>query len=118
MPPRLPYMPHNPEVMEADIGHPTKIVTCCYCGTRAALVLKGTSRHELACSSCGAPLHDMKMLRKDRAGDRELVHPSPVRSSPKPEKPKNYKKPKKKKRKGLLKSVFEEAFDVLEDIFD
>ena len=40
-----------------------KIVTCCYCGTRAALVLRGRDRHELTCSACGAPLHDLKMLR-------------------------------------------------------
>jgi hypothetical protein len=32
-----------------------KIATCCYFGTRAALVLD-RARHELACSSCGAPL--------------------------------------------------------------
>ena len=39
-----------------------KIATCCYCGTRAVLVLRGKERHELSCSSCGAPLHDLKML--------------------------------------------------------
>jgi len=39
-----------------------KVATCCYCGTRAALVLRGKERHELACSSCGAPLSRMKML--------------------------------------------------------
>jgi len=54
------------------MGYPNKIVTCCYCGTRAALVLTGKTRHELACSSCGAPLHDLKMLPKDRSGDGEL----------------------------------------------
>ncbi len=73
----------------------------------------------MACSSCGAPLHDLKMLRKDKSGDRELVQPSRVRSAkPKPVKYSKPKKYKKKKRKSLFKSVFEEAFDVLEDIFD
>ena len=43
----------------------SKIATCCYCGSRAALVLKGKVRHELACSNCGAPLHEMKMLRTE-----------------------------------------------------
>ena len=42
----------------------TKIATCCYCGARAALVLN-KAQHELSCASCGAPLHDLKMLRAD-----------------------------------------------------
>lgn len=96
---------------------PHKIATCCYCGTRAALVLKGRQRHELACSSCGAPLHDMKMLPRDKTGDRELVRPSPVRVA----KPVKLKKPKKKKRKSRwlrLGDMMEDAFDLVEDIFD
>jgi hypothetical protein len=40
----------------------TKIATCCYCGTKAALVLRGKDRHELTCGKCGAPLHALKML--------------------------------------------------------
>ncbi|MDA0963374.1 MAG: hypothetical protein O2898_10725 [Proteobacteria bacterium] len=86
-------------------------MTCCYCGTRAALVLD-RGRHELACSSCGAPLHDMKMLRRDPA-------PPPRHAAP-PAKPKPVKVKAKpvKRRKGLLRKVFEEAIDVIEDIFD
>ena len=57
----------------------SKIATCCYCGTRAVLNLRGKDRHELACSNCGAPLHEMKMLRRDAKGERELVRPSPIR---------------------------------------
>lgn len=92
------------------MAYPNKIATCCYCGTRAALVLdKG--RHELACSSCGAPLHDLKMLRKSAKGDRELVHRKSA-SVPKP------RKQKKKKRKGLFRDILEEAFDLIEDIID
>lgn len=83
-------------------------------------MLKGKNRHELSCSACGAPLHDLKMLRKDREGARELVPPSRVRHSevrkPKPTKPP--KRSKRKKRKGLMSKIFEEAFDVIEDIFD
>ena len=93
------------------MGHPTKIVTCCYCGTRAALTLQGRDRHELACSSCGAPLHDLKMLPTARKGDRELLQ----RAASKYQKP---KKMKRKKRKGRLKDLFEDAFDLIEDIFD
>ncbi|MEP3055529.1 hypothetical protein [Ascidiaceihabitans sp.] len=104
------------------MGYPTKIMTCCYCGTRAALVLKNSGRHELMCSSCGAPLHDLKRLPVVKAGDRELVRPSAVRS-PKPVKShKSEKKPSKKKkskkRKSFFKDFLEEAVDFVEDIFD
>ncbi|MEX0310626.1 MAG: hypothetical protein AB3N17_10315 [Tateyamaria sp.] len=98
------------------MAHPTKIATCCYCGTRAALVLTGRDRHELACSNCGAPLHDLKKLPKDMSGDRELVRPSrprtPSKPAPKP------KKKKYKKKKSRWADVFEDAFDIIEDIFD
>ncbi len=99
------------------MGYPNKIVTCCYCGTRAALVLTGKTRHELACSSCGAPLHDLKMLPKDRSGDGELFdgpRKPALAARQAPYKPKK----KRKKRKGLLSKVFEEAFDLLEDVLD
>ncbi len=94
---------------------PTKIATCCYCGTRSALVLTGNLRHELACSACGAPLHDLKMLRKDRGGDRELLPQRRVKSA-NPAKPRKAKP--KKKRKSVFSKLFDEAFDVIEDIFD
>ncbi len=110
----------------------TKIATCCYCGTRAALVLSGETRHELACSSCGAPLHDLKMLRKDKSGDREL-RPRPRACGRKPtgfapvarisrltEKAagRSGAGKKRKRRKSRMSKLFEEAFDVLEDLFD
>ena len=102
------------------MGYPTKIATCCYCGTRAALVLKGKTRHELACSSCGAPLHDLKRMRKDRVQDDEVVErPTPVDHTRRQmqQRPKVQKK-SRKRRKGLFHKVLEEAFDVIEDIFD
>lgn len=103
----------------------TKIATCTYCGTRAALVLSGQQTHELACASCGAPLHDLKQLRADKvkkakkagksdgSGRRKHRDLPPTASDllgmigggrPK----------KRKKRKRLLS----EAFDLIEDIFD
>jgi hypothetical protein len=95
-----------------------KIATCCYCGTRAALVLTGTTRHELACSSCGAPLHDLKMLRSDHVQDRTRVKPSPLHdwqgagaTARRPKKP-------PKRRKSFGRRFFEEAVDLIEDIFD
>ncbi len=101
-----------------------KIATCCYCGTRATLVLTGKVRHELACSNCGAPLHDLKMLRADHGGQRELVKPSPVRvPNARPTKPDAAaRKRKGKRRKGFMRRAFEEvldeAWDLVEDIFD
>lgn len=103
--------------------HATKIATCCYCGTRAALVLKGKTRHELSCSACGAPLHDMKMLRADaverpvstgRMPSQRSKAALPVRDG----KAGYVNRRKKKKRKTLTRRFLEEAFDVLEDIFD
>lgn len=86
-----------------------KVATCCYCGTRAALVLTGKDRHELSCSSCGAPLHDLKMMPTQK---RETV-----KSAPQPFKPIKRKKQKKRKKpKGYR--MFKEVFDIVEDIFD
>ncbi|WP_050602871.1 hypothetical protein [Ruegeria sp. 6PALISEP08] len=90
---------------------PSKIATCCYCGTRAALVLKGKERHELSCSSCGAPLHDLKMLPKRKTGKTAKARSAGSHVSPP-------KAKRKKKKKTMLSRVFDEAWDVIEDIFD
>ncbi len=104
-----------------------KIATCCYCGTCAALVLGGTERVELMCSSCGAPLHDLKMLPKSavRGTARAATPARPARSgkSPKPTHPKQphprpRKVSKRKKRRGLFGKIVEELWDEIEDIFD
>ena len=108
----------------------TKIATCCYCGTRAALRLEGMQRHELACSGCGAPLHDLKSLRADavdadahrppRKGKRKRATEVPATRRETWEPP--LRKPKKKKKKQRRKSpaykLLSEAFDLIEDIFD
>ena len=97
----------------------SKIATCCYCGTRAVLSLRGKERHELACSNCGAPLHEMKMLRSDARGDRELVPPSAVRDSKR--KSKKHRAPKtkrKKKNRDFKDYVMYQVLDAAEDIFD
>ncbi len=93
-----------------------KIATCCYCGTRAALVLSGENRHELACSSCGAPLHNLKMLRSDHHGKRDLAGAPRKKETKKAYK--EYRKPKKKPKKSLGRRFLGEAFDLLDDIFD
>jgi hypothetical protein len=97
------------------MAHSTKIATCCYCGLRAALVLD-RNRHELTCAGCGAPLHDLKNLPREHPGKTELVRPSGVRPGTPPNKPRKKKRHKSKKR--IIGKLFEETFDVLEDIFD
>ena len=92
----------------------SKIVTCCYCGARAALVLTGEVRHELACSSCGAPLHELKMMPAAASGDRELVKPSRVRQKY----PKAYKSKKKLKKRKRSKGLFDHLADAADDVFD
>jgi hypothetical protein len=73
----------------------------------------------LACSACGAPLHDLKRLPEHHPGKRELVQPSAVRQTYQPKRAYKPKKTKyKKRRKGLFRHIVEEAFDVIEDIFD
>jgi len=75
-------------------------------------VLRGRDRHELACSSCGAPLHDLKMLpkkTKPAKADRDWVSPSAVRTK---------KSKKSKKRKSRWGDLFEDAIDLIEDILD
>lgn len=99
-----------------------KIVTCCYCGTRAALVLRGKERHELSCASCGAPLHDLKMLRADQAEDRGSGRPSGMKAkAPRGRGDARGSDPRRRKgkrRKGFGQWFLEEAWDAIEDIFD
>ncbi len=104
-------MPQGTDRQESPISGPSKIATCCYCGTRAALVLKGKQRHELSCSSCGAPLHDLKMVPKRKLSEgkakRDAAHAAGY-----------HRKKKPKKKKTMFSRVFDEAWDVIEDIFD
>lgn len=100
----------------------TKVATCCYCGTRAALVLDA-GRHELACQGCGAPLHELKAMpmrsdtprKRDNGAGGPYYRSSEFEHARRRAKPKN-RKPKKKKSK--TKWFLEEAFDLIEDIFD
>lgn len=103
------------------MGYPTKIATCCHCGTRATLRLdKG--RHALSCASCGAPLSDLKMLPGAAPKKKPAIsHWAPKREFHKPERAVEYKKrkPRKAKRRSKwFKNMAEELFDFVEDIFD
>jgi hypothetical protein len=93
----------------------TKIATCSYCGTRAALVLKGETKHELACSACGAPLHDLKQMPSEKHSYSHKAK-SKIEADRYGYVPSKKKKSKYKKKK--RKSLFSEAFDIIEDIFD
>jgi recombinational DNA repair protein (RecF pathway) len=99
----------------------TKVATCCYCGTRAALVLRGRERHELACSSCGAPLHEMKQLHPARPAASATTPARPAqRQRVVPYESHDrwtQKKPRKKKR-SLGRRIFNEVLDLIEDIID
>lgn len=100
----------------------TKIATCCYCGTRAALVLSGERRHELACQACGAQLHDLKMLpKRETPLNASRPHtPHPGRSSHERAMSKINKRDhaKRRKKKSFGRRALSEIFDVIEDIFD
>lgn len=94
----------------------TKIATCCYCGTRAMLRLSGSVRHELACASCGAPLHALKWLKAPAAAAPAVRNrpPRPARL-PDPQVPRQHRY---RRGKGPLRRVFEELAEAVEDIFD
>lgn len=106
----------------------TKIATCSYCNTRAALVLdKGL--HELTCRACGAPLHDMKFMpqpvekvvKRSTSKAREETVRQLGRKSYSDQSDKQSgsgKKRSKRRRKPLTRRILEEVWDVVEDIFD
>lgn len=74
-------------------------------------MLKGKQQHELSCSSCGAPLHNLKMVPKARLAERPTPKHKPDRKPLKQTK-------RKKKKKSLFSKVLDEAWDVIEDVFD
>ena len=98
--------------------HSTKIATCCYCGTRAALVLAGQVRHELACATCGAPLRELKKLPVASQGERELVKPKAIRGDRRTSGGYRASTKKPKKSKGLKHFVLSKVADAAEDILD
>ena len=87
-----------------------KIATCCYCGRRTMLKPTARGGRELACGSCGAPLHEMKWLK------------APVRKPQKlsalPQSNEFKRSRKRKPRKPLWRRALEEVWDEVEDIFD
>ena len=100
----------------------TKIATCCYCGTKAALVLRGKTQHELSCGTCGAPLRAMKMLPTQSAGQGvSTVSPNPKAKRKTAKQSAHFSKSQSKKRrksKGFGRRVFAEIWDVIEDVVE
>lgn len=96
-----------------------KIATCCYCGTRAVLVLN-RARHVLACSACGAPLTEMKAMPARPAASvarSPILEQSPAdRDEDTARKP--LKRRKRRRRKPQIYRAFEEIWDEIEDIWD
>ena len=95
-----------------------KIATCCYCGTRAALVLKDMpgGRHELGCAACGAPLHEMKAI--PAAHPPGEVHGTVPASRVRGTRP---AKPERKRKAGRMAFgawLLKEIVDEIEDILD
>jgi hypothetical protein len=102
------------------MAYPTKIATCCFCGSKAALTLD-VGRHELSCAQCGAPLHDLKQIPVPKAKTTGVVASPALRRFPAAKPVKRASKPKVKhsrRRKSWLKELAGEIFDVVEDIFD
>ncbi|MFT6076624.1 MAG: hypothetical protein ACJAZ1_003560 [Yoonia sp.] len=99
----------------------TKIATCCYCGTKAALVLRGIDKHELACSNCGAPLRSLKILPVSPDRPRDPVARFADHRSKPVEKCWGYvvSRPKKRRKtKRFGRRVFSQLWDVIEDVVD
>lgn len=98
----------------------SKIATCCYCGARTVLRLRGKDRHELACASCAAPLHDLKVfpVAPDRATAPAATSARPARNHDDTRKS-SPRRPGKRRHIGrLARRIWAELWDELEDIFD
>jgi hypothetical protein len=96
----------------------TKIATCCYCGTKAALVLRGNDRHELTCSNCGAPLRALKMLPKQPTQAAAPARPTQRKRVEKYPEYRHERPTKRKKSKGFGRRFISQVWDVVEDVVD
>lgn len=79
----------------------------------------GKGHHTLTCGACGAPLTSLKAIPLVTPTSKPSVSHQPaqkLRKLPKASGPKAFKKSKKSK--GFFRKLAEEAFDLVEDIFD
>jgi hypothetical protein len=97
----------------------TKIATCCYCGTKAALVLRGRDRHELTCSNCGAPLRAMKNLPQTEARAATPVAKPPRRKYDNTHTDRHAPRPHaRRKGKNFGRRALSGLWDLIEDVVD
>ena len=108
-------------------SHPTRVLTCCYCGARSTLP-PGKAR-ALVCHGCGAPIRRIAELQPEierlpkRPGTRRpaIPHPADRRHGGHSDKDRPARRRKGKRRKGgfwyQLKRLGDEAEDLF-DIFD
>lgn len=113
------------------------MATCCYCQARVIISVAAGSRHELTCTSCGAPLQQTELLalkstEKPASAPvkRYKDHKAPGRgkyaSKHTAHKPHKWRQPEKKSSKHKHRSKkprglrywVHKAIDELEDIFD
>lgn len=96
----------------------TKIATCCYCGSRTALRLRGKERHELTCANCAAPLQSMKVFPVSPTGAVTAPAATPAPLAGKPRRPPPRRPAKNRKVGRFARKIWEEIWDELEDMFD
>lgn len=96
-----------------------RIATCCYCGTRAAFEMSHGGRHELVCTSCGAPLSKIEAAMKSSPSARAPQPDASPRDFDVAELAEAFLGGKsKKKKKSKSKKAVKGLFDFIEDIFD
>jgi hypothetical protein len=81
----------------------------------------GAGHHTLTCSACGAPLGRLKTIPVPPPLPRHAISHQPQAAKPRrmaaaPAPLKSYRP--RRRRKGMLRWLAEEAFDLVEDIFD
>lgn len=106
-------------------SHPTRILTCCYCGARSTLPRQG--RTKLVCHGCGAAIRRIESLqpvmeRQPRRPDSKrpaVPHPAdrPERSGGHKPHDRPARRRKGKRRKSIWKRLEDQVEDLL-DIFD
>jgi hypothetical protein len=77
-------------------------------------VLTSSGRHELACNTCGAPLRNLKMLPKTAPGQGGRTPQLVARNRPVKKSSRN----KFRVKKSRWADLFDDMFDIVEDIFD
>ena len=104
-------------------SHPTRILTCCYCGARSTL--PDGKRSRLVCHGCGAAIRKIEKLqpiierlpkRKEKGSDAKrpaIPHPADRHGGHK-----RHDRPAYRRKGKRRKSVWKRLEDTFEDILD